>query len=116
MLNNDFKYKIRDIRGDRTVSEVADIVGVSRRTWRKYENGEAEPCFEILYDICKKFDVSADFLLGLTKCKCEECEHLKCVNLKGRGSIFYCETDMKWVKIGIDHVPYKRPEICCKEW
>ncbi|MGG1663850.1 helix-turn-helix domain-containing protein [Brevibacillus sp. NRS-1366] len=45
--------------------ELAIKVGVKRVTISKIETGANAPSIELLYNICKHFNVSADYLLGL---------------------------------------------------
>jgi DNA-binding XRE family transcriptional regulator len=35
--------RLREIRGDRSMAEMADLVGVSRQTWFKWENATGIP-------------------------------------------------------------------------
>lgn len=73
-LNSPFAKALRDLLDGinsplgRKVSqkELADAVGVSRQVISQYCIGETSPNVERLYDIAKFFDVSSDFLIGLT--------------------------------------------------
>ena len=47
-----------------TQQEVANILGVDRTTYVKYETGKSEPTFETLVRLADYFDVSTDYLLG----------------------------------------------------
>ena len=46
---------------------MARILGVSTATVSKWEQGASEPSFETLKRICKMYNVSADYLLGLSE-------------------------------------------------
>lgn len=46
--------------------DIAKIVGVTRQAYSKYETGERQPSYDILIKIAKYYNVSTDFLLGLT--------------------------------------------------
>lgn len=49
-----------------TQPEVAQSVGIALRTYQKYEQGARSPSFELLADLCRKLDVSSDYLIGLS--------------------------------------------------
>lgn len=46
--------------------ELANILGVSQQTISKYENGSREAGYDMLSKMAKLFNVSIDYLLGLT--------------------------------------------------
>ena len=46
--------------------EVADKLGLTISSISNYEQGIREPSLDILMSICQLFDVSADYLIGLT--------------------------------------------------
>ena len=52
-----------------TQEEVAKILGVSQATYARYENGKLFPSIESLCKIAIKFNVSLDYILGLSKNK-----------------------------------------------
>lgn len=45
--------------------DVCEELGVSLNCYASYEQGRTEPNLETLKKLCKLFDVSADYLLGL---------------------------------------------------
>ena len=47
-----------------TQQQMADIFGIQRPTYSRYENGERQPDFDLLIAISKYFNVSVDYLLG----------------------------------------------------
>lgn len=49
-----------------TQKEAAESIGIDQRQWSRYENGKNEFPIRYLKTICKKYEVSADWLLGLT--------------------------------------------------
>lgn len=57
--------KLREQKGV-TQKEVADAIGVTISAYSNYEQGIREPSNQILINLCKYFNVSADYLLGLT--------------------------------------------------
>ena len=62
-----FTSRFRTLRRDRSQAEFADFLEISRPTVGFYENGERIPDASTLARICEKCEVSADWLLGLTK-------------------------------------------------
>lgn len=59
--------KLKLLRKQKGVSQnvVAKAIGVTLSAYSNYEQGIREPSYEILINICKYYDVSADYLLGL---------------------------------------------------
>ncbi len=64
-----FGEKIKGLRKkeNKTQSEVADAVGTTQQTLRRYERGERRPDIDILKNIAKYFNASADYLLGISE-------------------------------------------------
>lgn len=48
-----------------TQKELADAVGVHPRRYQGYESGENTPATSVIIDIANRFNVSADYLVGL---------------------------------------------------
>ncbi len=66
------KYsRIRDLRedSDKTQQELADYLGTSTQHYGKYELGYAEIPFERAIMLAKFYNVSLDYLAGLTNVK-----------------------------------------------
>ncbi len=66
------KYsRIRDLRedADKTQQELADYLGTSTQHYGKYELGHAEIPFERAILLAKYYNVSLDYLAGLTNVK-----------------------------------------------
>lgn len=59
--------KLKELRKIKNVSqkEVAKAVGITLSAYSNYEQGLRQPSYDILKNLCKYFDVSADYLLGL---------------------------------------------------
>lgn len=59
--------KLKALRQSRgiTQAKLAEIAGVVTATISSYETGGNYPSIEILIKLCRYFDVSADYLLGL---------------------------------------------------
>lgn len=64
-----FSEKLRELRGDKTLQEVADALGITRVSLGYYEKGERKPDIEVIYKIADYYKVSADYLLGWSKAK-----------------------------------------------
>ncbi len=60
-----FKDRLRSARIARghTLQKAADALGLSLRTWQKYEGGDREPNLSLLADMADFLDVPTDFLL-----------------------------------------------------
>lgn len=59
--------KLKELRKEKGISqkEVSAALGLTRNAFTNYENGYREPSLETLKKICRYFEVSADYLLGL---------------------------------------------------
>ena len=49
-----------------TQEKAAPLFGISLRGYCRWEAGETEPPFSTVVDMCRRFNVSADFLFGLS--------------------------------------------------
>ena len=60
--------RIRDLRedNDKTQSEVAKYMGMKQPQYYRYENGLRDIPSDILIALSEYYDVSTDYLLGLT--------------------------------------------------
>lgn len=65
-LINKFSDRLKELRGKRTLQEVSDAIGITRVAMGYYEKGERKPDIEILYKIADFYQVSADYLIGLS--------------------------------------------------
>ncbi len=61
------KEKLKLLRKQKGVSQkvVAEAIGVTLSAYSNYEQRLREPSNQILISLCKYYDVSADYLLGL---------------------------------------------------
>lgn len=66
-----YTERLKDLREDRdlTQQEVADFIGIQREQYRRYEKGINEVKASFIVKICKLYNVSADYILGLTNNK-----------------------------------------------
>ncbi len=60
--------RIRDLRedNDKTQQEIADILGTSQTMYARYERGANELPIHHLIKLCELYNVSADYILGLS--------------------------------------------------
>ena len=65
MLDGERLREIRKDHGD-TQESLGIKLGYATPTVSKWEQGETEPGLETLKQICRMYEVSADYLLGLT--------------------------------------------------
>ena len=63
-----FTERIKEIRIEANLTQQAfeELFAVSQDTISLWENGRSYPNTEQLYQICTRFKVSADYLLGLS--------------------------------------------------
>ena len=63
-----FSERIRALREDRDLSQtdIAEILGTNQRKISRLETGDCEPNIEDIKNYCIYFNISADFLLGLS--------------------------------------------------
>ena len=66
-MNSYYIKKIRDLREDhdKTQSEIADILKTSQTMYARYERGANELPIHHLITLCKYYNVSSDYILGL---------------------------------------------------
>ena len=59
--------RIRDLRddNDQTQQEIADALGTSQTMYARYERGANELPIRHLISLCKYYNVSADYILGI---------------------------------------------------
>lgn len=71
MSNTNYIQRMRDLRedSDRTQQNVADYLGTSQTMYARYERGANELPIRHLISLCKLYNVSADYFLGLTNKK-----------------------------------------------
>lgn len=62
-----YQQRLRDLRTERGLSQeaVAQILGTTQQYYGKYELGKRPLPIEHLITLCKFYEVSADWLLGL---------------------------------------------------
>lgn len=66
-----------------TQSTLADVLGVSRQAVSTYTKGDISPDFEKLKKICEFFDVSTDYMLGISNAESIIAEERFCSEFTG---------------------------------
>lgn len=64
----DYRMRIRNIREDRdlTQAEIGKLIQKSQQGYNHIETGRAELKIEDLAILCKFYNISADYIIGLT--------------------------------------------------
>lgn len=67
MLKEEVGKRLKECRTQlkMTQREVADILKVAQPVYQRFEKGIFECNYSQLCDLCKLYDVSADYILGL---------------------------------------------------
>lgn len=71
--NNSFQERLKALRGEKRLQDVATDLGISRASLGYYESGERKPDIDILFKIADYYKVSADYLLGISNTKTRDC-------------------------------------------
>ena len=61
------KLKQASLEKGMSQKEVAEKLQMSRTGLANYEQGTREPSFDAMRRICKFYDISADYLIGLSE-------------------------------------------------
>ena len=63
-----YRKRLRDLREDhdKTQKQIADVLGTSQTMYARYERGANELPIRHLWMLCKYYNVSADYILGLS--------------------------------------------------
>lgn len=66
-----FAKRLKELRNENQISqtELATALNISNRTISMYEQGNSEPNADILSKIANYFDVTTDYLIGITNSK-----------------------------------------------
>lgn len=62
--------KLKELRNEKgmKLKDVAAALNVTVRSINRYEDGTREPSLELLIAFCRLYEVSSDYLLGLSDC------------------------------------------------
>lgn len=63
-----YTQRLEDLRKDRdlTQAQTAELLGLKREQYRRYETGINEIKAGFIIKVCRFYNISADYLLGLT--------------------------------------------------
>lgn len=63
-----YRQRLREIREDRDLSqaEIGQVINKSQQGYSHIENGRAELKIDDLIALCRFYQLSADYLIGLT--------------------------------------------------
>ena len=66
--NMDYRERLRNIREDRdlTQAEIGQLLNKSQQGYSHIESGRAELKIDDLITLCRFYNLSADYLIGLT--------------------------------------------------
>ncbi|MBO5232486.1 MAG: helix-turn-helix transcriptional regulator [Clostridia bacterium] len=64
-----YPCRLRELREDRDLhqKEIAELLQTTQQYYSQYENGKRKLPIEHLITLCKFYNVSADYILGLPK-------------------------------------------------
>lgn len=81
--------RIKDLREDKdlTQAEVAKKLGLYTTQYQRYERAETTIPADIIADIAKLYDVSTDYILGLTNNPKKEWNIKNQLNINGKNKI-----------------------------
>ena len=65
---NIFSTRLKELRQEKglTLNAVSKMLGCPLTTYANYEQGVREPSLAMLKSLCTVYDVTADYLIGLT--------------------------------------------------
>ena len=66
MTNFPAKLKQLRIEHGYTVQQASELIGLTKNAISNYEQGIREPSLNVLKAICKLYNVSSDYLIGLS--------------------------------------------------
>ncbi|MCL2772529.1 MAG: helix-turn-helix transcriptional regulator [Oscillospiraceae bacterium] len=63
--------RLKNLRNEKNLTQmdIAGVIDISLRAYRYYETGEREPTVSTIIKFCEYFQVSSDYLLGLSDIK-----------------------------------------------
>ena len=67
-MNKTYRERIRELREDRdlTQTQIADILQINQTVYSRYEGGRAKMPIHHLITLAQYYNVSTDYILGLT--------------------------------------------------
>ena len=64
-----YTKRLRDLREDKDLiqDDIARILKITRQQYQLYESGKRKLPIDLLTELCKFYNVSADYILGLSE-------------------------------------------------
>ena len=64
-----YTKRLRDLREDKDLNQedIAKILNITRQQYQLYESGKRKLPIDLLTILCKFYNVSADYILGLSE-------------------------------------------------
>lgn len=66
-VETNFAVRLKELRANRTQSEMARSLGINQQTYARWEIGDRQPKLQDLCALCLHFGVTADWILGLAE-------------------------------------------------
>ena len=60
------RLKALRLQNEFSQKKISEGIGISETQYQKYEYGKTKPNYEYIIKLCNYFNVSADYLLGLS--------------------------------------------------
>ncbi len=62
-----FSERLKELRAEKGLSckQASEMIGLSRNAISNYEQGIREPSIDTIKDLCKLFECTSDYLLGI---------------------------------------------------
>ncbi len=63
-----FSDRLKELRvnANFTQQQIAEMLGMKQQSYMRYENNTGEPNLDTVVKLCEIFDVSSDYLLGIS--------------------------------------------------
>ena len=63
-----FSNRLKELRvnANYTQQQIAEMLGMKQQSYTRYENNTGEPNLDTVVKLCKIFEVSSDYLLGIS--------------------------------------------------
>ena len=67
-MYNKFPERLKKLRNDRSLSQakIAPMFGIAQQTYAQWETGQCQPDIETILKLTVFFDVTADYIMGLS--------------------------------------------------
>lgn len=71
VVHLNYTDRMKGLRQDKdlTQKQIANKLGVAQNSYSQYESGIRSIPIELLIELCKMYDVSADYMLGISNIK-----------------------------------------------